>query len=160
MLESDKLFSETLVSDVYELVVKKPSTVKKEGKIKEVIESMLQNPLSRKVYVVDDDGKLLGMINTETILRLVGYRVGVRDLGGLSFYRFLRDMFKEEVESLITPTRSVVKEARLTEALAIMVREHVNDLPVVDSEGRLIGELVSLELFLKGKDLFNKENAQ
>ncbi len=124
MVEMDKKFSDTLVSDVYELMVKRPSTVKKDGEIKEVIEAMLQNPISRKVYVVNDDGKLLGMINTETLLRLIGYRVGVRELGGLSFYRFLRDMFKEGVEGLITPTRSVVKEARLTEALDIMIQEH------------------------------------
>jgi hypothetical protein len=41
-----------------------------------------------------------------------------------------------------------------------MIREHVNDLPVVDADGRLVGELVSLELFLKGKDLFNRDEAQ
>jgi CBS domain-containing protein len=156
----EKKFIETLVGDVYEQIVKKPSVVRRDSKIKEVIESMLQNPLSRKVYVVDADGKLLGMVNTETVLRLIGYRVGVRELGGLSFYRFMRDMFKEEVSTLIAPTRSVTRDTKLTEALDTMIREHVNDLPVVDADGRLIGELVSLELFLKGKELFNKDDAQ
>jgi CBS domain-containing protein len=45
---------------------------------------------------------------------------------------------------------------KLTRAIEIMLEEHVNDLPVVDGDGRLIGELVSLELFLKGKELFEK----
>jgi CBS domain-containing protein len=157
MSGTDKKFIETVVGDVYESIVKGPSTVKKDSKVNEVIESMLQNPLSRKVYVVDADGKLLGMVNTETVLRLIGYRVGVREYGGLSFYRFLRDMFKESVGGLVSPTRSVTRDTKLTEALDIMIQEHVNDLPVVEPDGRLIGELVSLELFLKGKDLFNKE---
>jgi CBS domain-containing protein len=97
------------------------------------------------------------MVNTDTILRLIGYRTGVRDKGALSFYRFLRDTLKQDIADLVTPTRSVTKDDRLVDALEIMIKDHVNDLPVVDAEGRLIGELVSLELFLKGRELFNSE---
>jgi len=160
MSGSEKKLIDTLVGDVYDLVVEEPSRIKKDGQIKDVIEMMLQNPVSRKVYVVDDDGKLVGMVNTETVLRLIGYRVGVRELGVMSFYRFMRDMFKEEVSTLFSPTRSVTRETKLTEALSIMVQDHVNDLPVVDPDGILIGELVSLEMFLKGKDLFGREDAE
>lgn len=150
-------FSDTLVGDVYEQVVKRPATVTMEAKIVDVIDGMIANPLSRKVYVVDGKGKLRGMINTDTVLRLIGYRTGVRQAGALSFYRFLRDMMKEDISSLITPTRAVTAQDRLTDALRIMVQDHVNDLPVIDEGGSLIGELVSLELFLKGKELFDKE---
>ena len=160
MSGSEKKLIDTLVGDVYDLVVEEPSRIKKDGQIKDVIEMMLQNPVSRKVYVVDDDGKLVGMVNTETVLRLIGYRVGVWELGVMSFYRFMRDMFKEEVSTLFSPTRSVTRETKLTEALSIMVQDHVNDLPVVDPDGILIGELVSLEMFLKGKDLFGREDAE
>ena len=121
---------------------------------------MLSNPLSRKVYVVDGQGKLKGIITTETILRLIGYRTGVRQTGAASIYRFLRDMFKEEVIRLMTSTRSVTREDKLTTAMDIMLRDHVNDLPVVDADGRLVGELISLELFLKGKELFEREESE
>ena len=160
MSGNDKKFIDTLVGDVFETVVKSPSTVRRDGSIKQVIEAMLQNPVSRKVYVVDEQGMLLGVVRTETVLRLVGYRVGVRQLGGLSLLRFFRDMFKEEVSSLIERTPSVTKDTKLTWALDLMLREHLNDLPVVDADGKLVGELVSLELFLKGKDLFDRDNAE
>ncbi len=157
MAEKDKRFSETLVGDVFDQIIKRPTTVTVEDTINEVIEGMLNNPVSRKVYVVDKQGKLLGMVNTDTVLRLIGYRTGVRDPGAISFYRLLRDMFKEKVGTLMSPTRSVTKEDDLKKALEIMIKDHVNDLPVVDAEGRIIGELVSLELFLKGRELFIRD---
>ncbi len=157
MRTDEKTFRDTLVGDVYELIVKRPTTVARDAKISAIIEGMLENTVSRKVYVIDDGGMLLGMVNTDTILRLIGYRTGVRDTGALSFYRFLRDTLKEDIADLVTPTRSVTKDHRLVEALEIMIKDHVNDIPVVDAEGRLIGELVSLELFLKGRELFKDE---
>jgi len=154
MAEMNKKFSETLVGDVFDLFVKRPATVTVDSTINDVIEGMLANPVSRKVYVVDKNGKLLGMVNTDTVLRLIGYRTGIREVGAMSFYRFLRDMFKERVGTFMSPTRSVTVEDDLKKALDIMIRDHVNDLPVVDAEGRIIGELVSLELFHKGRELF------
>jgi CBS domain-containing protein len=155
MSETEKRFGETLVGDVFDLIVKKPTTVTAESTINDVIEGMLGNPVSRKVYVIDSRGMLLGMVNTDTVLRLIGYRAGIRELGAKSFYRFLRDMFKEEVGALLSPTRWVTRDDNLRTALDIMIRDHVNDLPVVDAEGRIIGELVSLELFVKGRQLFD-----
>jgi len=157
MAEGDKKFSETLVGDVYELIVRTPTTVREGAMISEVIDGMLSNPVSRKVYVVDSTGKLLGIVSTETILRLIGYRTGIRQQGATSFYRFLRDMFKEDVKKLMTSTRSVTREDKLTSAMEIIMRDHVNDLPVVDDKGKLVGELISLELFVKGKELFDKQ---
>jgi CBS domain-containing protein len=160
MPDAEKKFSETLVGDVYELIVRTPTSVREDAQVREVIDGMLSNPLSRKVYVVDGQGKLKGIITTETILRLIGYRTGVRQTGATSFYRFLRDMFKEDVIRLMTSTRSVTREDKLTTAMDIMLRDHVNDLPVVDADGRLVGELISLELFLKGKELFEREESE
>ncbi|MBI0584545.1 MAG: CBS domain-containing protein [Methanomassiliicoccus sp.] len=154
MAVSEKKFSEALVSDVYEIMVKRPAVVTGDASIGDVIEGMLNNPVSRKVYVVDGQGALVGMVNTDTVLRLIGYRTGVRELGAMSFMRFLRDMFKEKVSDLTAPTRSVTRDDKLTAALDIMIHDHVNDLPVVDAEGKLIGEMVSLHLFIKGKELF------
>jgi len=153
----EKRFEDTLVGDVSDKLVLKPSRVSKDANLGEVVDQMLANPLSRKVYVTDQNGRYLGTVSTETVLRLMGYRLGIRDVGGVSFYRFLRDTLKQDIADLVTPTRSVTKDDRLVDVLEIMIKDHVNDLPVVDAEGRLIGELVSLELFLKGRELFNSE---
>ncbi len=159
-MADDKRFSDLLVADVYETMVKTPSRIKKDASIRDAIELMIQNTLSRKVYVVDDDGKYLGTVNSETVLRLIGYRVGVRDSGGWSFIRFLRDAFKEDVGSIMVKGRTISRDTPLVRATEIMVTDHLNDLPVVDEEGKLIGELVSLELFMQGRTLFEPGEKQ
>jgi CBS domain-containing protein len=157
MTYHQKKFDEVLVGDVSDRIVKGASKIKLDGKIVEVIDLMTANPLSRKVYVVDDDGKYVGTVNTETILRLIGYRVGVRESGGTSFYRFLRDVLKEDVKDIMVKGKTVTTETKLTAALEIMLNEHLNDLPVVDQEGKLTGELISIELFLEGRRVFEEK---
>jgi CBS domain-containing protein len=155
-MSDEKSFSDTLVGDVYTLIVKEPAQVQKSAKIREAIELMLNNPISRKVYVVDVEGNLVGAVTIETVLRLVGYRVGVKQDRGLELFRFLRDTLKEDVEQVIAKVKPVKKETKLTEALQIMIDNHLNDLPVVDDDYKLIGELSSVELLEKGRQLFEE----
>ena len=42
----------------------------------------------------------------------------------------------------------------LTDAIELMVKQHLNDLPIVDENGKLIGEMISLNIFKKARDLF------
>lgn len=152
----EKTFSELMVGDVAAKLVQTASTVSADASIREVIDRMTSNPLSRKVYVVDAEGRYMGTVSTETILRLIGYRVGVRKDGGLSFVRFLRDALKEEAGHIMVNGTTVTKETKLTAALDIMVNEHLNDLPVVDANGILVGEMASLGLLEEGKILFDE----
>jgi len=151
-----KKFTELIVEEVSDNLVVEPSTISKNANIREVIDVMLENPITRKVYVVDGEGKLIGMVTTETLLRLIGYRVGVRT-GTLSFYRFLRDALEEVVENVMETPVYIRSESMLTEALLKMLDEHMNDMPVVDGQGKLMGELNSLELFAQARDLFDQE---
>ena len=156
MLEMKKGFSDLLVSDVYDLVIKEPSIVKAGSKIRLVFDEFLKNPVSRKVYVVDEEGKLVGAVTTETLLQLLGYRVGVREFAGHSLWNMFRDVLKEDVDKVFIKVPPVKQTDKLTKALQIMLDNHVNDLPVVDAEGKLIGELNSMEIFLKGRQLFEE----
>lgn len=153
----EKKFSDMLVGDVYDKIVLKAPQVKRDAKIGEVIDQMLINPLSRKVYVVDDLGRYVGTVTTETILRLMGYRFGVRENSSLSFFSFIVGIFDEDAESIMNKNRTVTKDTKLTAAMQSMLDDHIDDLPVVDAEGKLIGELVSLELFLVGKKVFEEK---
>ncbi|HUV24424.1 MAG TPA: CBS domain-containing protein [Methanomassiliicoccales archaeon] len=151
-----KKFIELTVEEVADNLIVEPSVISLDASIREVIDAMLENPITRKVYVVDIEGKLVGMVTTATILRLIGYRVGVRT-GTLSFYKFLRDTLKEEVRSVMEAPVFVKPKNKLTEALLKMLDENMNDIPVVDENMKLLGELNSLELFAKARDLFIEE---
>ena len=156
MTELKKSFSDLLVEDVYELVVKNPSALPSGSKLRQVFDEFLNNPVSRKVYILNDDGKLLGAVNTETLLRLLGYRVGVREFANWSLWRLMRDMLKEGVEGVLIKVPTLKRSDKLTKALQIMVEDHLTDLPVVDDDGKLIGELNSFEIFTKGRELFEE----
>ncbi len=58
----EKRFSELLVSDVAAKLVQSASQVRAKAPIGDVIDSMLANPLSRKVYVVDEQGRYIGTV--------------------------------------------------------------------------------------------------
>ncbi len=154
MPKTEKRFEDVLVDDVFDKFVLKPSLVGKSATIAMVVDQMLANPLSRKVYVTDAEGRYIGTVSTETVLRLMGYRLGVREYGGTSFLRFLKDTLKENAEDIMVKGRTVTRETKLSAAMKIMIDDHLNDLPVVDGQGRLIGELVSMELFMAGKKVF------
>jgi CBS domain-containing protein len=156
MVDMKKSFSDLLVSDIYDLVIKEPATVRSGSKIREVFDQYLKNPGSRKVYVVDEEGKLMGAVTTETLLRLLGYRVGVREFAGLSLWKMMRDLLKEGVDGIFIRVVPVRPTDKVTKALQVMLDNHLNDLPVVDPDGKLIGELNSLELFQKGRELFEE----
>lgn len=154
----DKNFRDLYVKDVYEFIGKEPAVVTEGAKIKDAFDAMIKNPVTRKVYVVDKEGKLIGMITLETMLRHLGYRVGVREVGVLSFMKFLSEMLKENVEEIMMkkPVK-VTKKHLLLDATRLMVEYHLNDLPVVDREDKLIGELNVFEVLVHGRNIFKEK---
>jgi CBS domain-containing protein len=154
MPKTEKRFEDVLVDDVFDKFVLQPSQVGKGATIAMVVDQMLANPRSRKVYVIDAEGRYVGTVSTESVLRLMGYRLGIREYGGTSFIRFLKDTLKERADDIMVKGRTVTRETKLSAAMKIMIEDHLNDLPVVNGEGRLVGELISLELFLAGKKVF------
>jgi CBS domain-containing protein len=158
MPKTEKRFEDVVVDDVFDKFVLRASQVGRGATIAMVIDQMLANPLSRKVYVTDAEGRYVGTVSTETVLRLMGYRLGVREYGGDSFIRFLRDTLKEKADDIMVKGRTVTRDMKLTAAMKIMIDEHLNDLPVVDGDGKLIGELASLELLMAGKKVFEAKD--
>ena len=143
------------VKDVYETMVGKPALVYEDALLKDAVEAMTVNQISRKVYVIDSEGKLLGMISIETMLKQVGYKVGVREPGVISFLKFVTGIFKENVTEFMQTPITITNEHKVLEALQKMVEYHLNDLPVIDEDGKIIGELNSLEILVQAKRIFN-----
>ena len=108
---------------------------------------MIKKTNSQKAYVVDDDNKLVGTITMETVLKQIGYIYGVRQPGIMSFFKFVSGILKEDVTDFMekNPVK-VTKEDKILDALKMMVENHLNDLPVVDENGTVIGELNGIEI--------------
>ncbi|UCE73656.1 MAG: CBS domain-containing protein [Methanomassiliicoccales archaeon] len=144
------------VGEVHESMIGKPALVNEDAQLKDAVEALTHNMISRKVYVVDGAGKLKGVITIETLLRQVGYRVGVRETGMISFFKFLSGIFKENVAEFMDKPVTVTDRHKILDALRMMVEHHLNDLPIIDDEDRIVGELHSLEILNHTKNIFNE----
>jgi CBS domain-containing protein len=147
---------DVLIKDVYETMVGKPALVRDDALLKDAVDAMTVNHISRKVYVVDAEGILLGTISMEMMLKKVGYLVGVREKGVVSFFKFVTGILEENVTEFMDESVTVTNENLVLEAMKKMVDNHLNDLPVVDEEGKIIGELNSLEILEEAKKIFKK----
>ena len=140
------------VEDIFDIVTGDPVVVTEDSILRDAVEAITKNLTSHKVYVVDSAGVLKGVITIETLLRQVGYRVGVRETGMISFFKFLSGVFKENVTEFMEKPVTINKQHFVLEALEKMVEYHLNDLPIIDDENKLIGELHSLEILKHTKD--------
>lgn len=141
----EKDYREMLVEDVYNLVVSRPAKVRKGASIADALDAIVSTNTS-KVYVVDDKEMVVGTITVESLLRHAGYRVNVREPGIVPFFRFLVGILKDVVDDIMAAPVTVKRGDALLQAMRTMAENHLNDLPVVDDDGRLIGELNSTEI--------------
>ncbi len=144
----DKPINDIRVSDVVAEVAKtvKPATVSIEASMKDAVEAIIEDSETRKVYVVDGDRKLKGTITLETLLRHAGYRLGVRSTGVTSFLRMLAEISDDKVTEVMGKPIKVLHNEMLVNVTKLMVEHHLNDLPIVDDDNVLVGELDGLDI--------------
>ncbi len=97
------------------------------------------------------------MLTMETLMRHMSYRLGARPAGVISFFRFVREMESDRVVDFMRQPHSVTKETNILHVVRMVVEQHLNDFPIVDSEGRLLGELNTLNLLKRMRSVFPKQ---
>lgn len=153
-MSNDRPVSEVRVSDVLTNAAKtvKPAIVRKDSTLREAVESIVKDSETRKVYVLDDDGKLVGTITLEILLRHTGYRLGIRTAGMTSFLRMLAEISDEKVKDVMAKPVKVSRDELLVNVTRMMVEHHLNDLPVVDEANHLVDELNGLDILRLSMD--------
>jgi CBS domain-containing protein len=147
-----KPVSDIRVSEVLEEAAKKvrPATVRVDAPLRDAVEAIVKDSETRKVYVLDNEQKLVGTITLEVLLRHVGYRLGVRSTGMTSFLRMLAEITDENVKEVMAKPIKVSKDELLVNVTKLMVENHLNDLPIVDERGVLVDELNGLDILKMG----------
>jgi CBS domain-containing protein len=144
----DKPISDIRVADVIADIGKttKAASVLKDATLREAVEVMVEDSETRKVYVLDDQQRLVGTITLETLLRHAGYRLGVRKVGMTSFLRMLAEISDDKVTDVMNKPTKVLQDEMIVNVTRLMVENHLNDLPIVDAENKLVGELNGLDI--------------
>lgn len=151
-MDMDKPIGEVRVSDVLERVAKtvQPATVSKDATLREAVDAIIKDSETRKVYVLDESNRLVGTITLEVLLRHAGYRFGVRSTGVTSFLRMLAEITEDKVSEVMQKPIKVAKDELLVNVTKLMVENHLNDLPVVDKDNRLVAELNGIDILKLG----------
>ncbi|MBA3044964.1 MAG: CBS domain-containing protein [Candidatus Thermoplasmatota archaeon] len=135
-----------IIGDISGYLLAEPAKVKRGTQVHEAMQVLLDNPYSRKIYIIDDNQKLLGSISYLHIIRVSTARYKIRKAGFWPFIRYLKDMFLDDVSDLMKNANPVRDDKTLKDALEIMLENDETDLPVVDKDGRLLGELRGMEI--------------
>jgi len=112
--------------------------------------NMMRKHQFRRLPVVDEDGKLLGIVCEHDLLTVSPSQPGslsVWELNRLRSTVQLRDLMTEEV---ITTTA----DTPIEEVARLMTDNKVGGLPVVDEEGHVVGVITETDIFKAFVEIF------
>jgi len=145
------------VRDAYRLIVTDPIVVNKGMKLHEVVDRVLADPRTRSAYVVDSRRKLIGMIGLKQMLEAIESSLSVFDKNRI-LSKGKRKSLPFSVESYMFKPVTVSEHDRLLTALQRMIRHGLEDLPVVDEDGIIVGELNGFEILLLGSEFMKRQS--
>jgi len=132
------------VSRARKLINLMPTIVSEEATLEELALAITEDPKKRALCVVDKEGKLKGVITLQDLVRVIFPNLMEMDTLGYATYRNIAA--QKALDLISGATSSLQDDEDLEEALSKMLDEGVEEMPVVDEGGRIIGELDLLEL--------------
>lgn len=129
---------------VGEIMTRQVVSVNPDTSISTVIELLLSRRISG-VPVVDEEGVPVGLISKTDLLRDLQEGGDARQSSRMSFAGHEEE--GRTAEEVMTPAAcSLSEHASIVEASGLMFRGGMHRLPVVDSEGKLVGIVSSLDV--------------
>ena len=145
----ENLLKNLHVKDIMNLRVSEPATAGPDDSIDFLLARIVEDPKTRHVYVVDDDERLIGSVRLNNIIEYLFPYTTLEEQDGRSAIHFLYIRGANRVKEIMNlyPV-CVEKETPLIDMIRIMTKEKVNELPVVDHDKRIIGEVNVLEVII------------
>jgi CBS domain-containing protein len=128
------------VRDYYSTITSKVELVNMDTPINEVIMAVSRHPASRSAYVVDNDGKLLGVITVRDVLNIIGAKYLDKRTATA-----IKRIMAVTAADLMREAESVNPDDTMERALKIAVMHNMGDIPVVE-QGKVVGNLDCFEL--------------
>ena len=137
------MVEEVKIKDMRMLVTPYPTFVDKKASLDDIAKMLIANPCLKSVYVVDDKLKLIGRV---TLKELIKHEF--MDLVPSSFEYFdaLEFIGDNTAEELMSAPVYVKDDDTLKTAFVKMYENDLEELPVVDEDIHLIGNIDLIEL--------------
>jgi CBS domain-containing protein len=149
------------VKDIRHLLVEDPATISPTASLLAVFEEMKKDLRTRHVYVVDDTGRLLGTVRMGAVVQHLFPFDAVIELNTPLYETYVPRLDAKTAADLMhTPAVQVTEETSLGDMAKLLIREAINELPVVDENERLIGQVnvyETIKAFLELQGVTRKE---
>jgi len=130
------------VRDVRKLLIENPSIVEEDASIETVLKKMIEDPRTRHVYVRNKEGVLTGSVRMNTVVKYLFPFAAVAEAGSNLLQEGFLSFKAETVHGVMNPYPCFVKETTsLAEMAKILMKEKINELPVIDDEKHIIGQI-------------------
>ena len=131
------------VKSIRSKISRRAALVFEEVSIEKVVQVILRDPKTRCVYTIDEKGKLTGII---TVTTLAKYALCSAVPHPLWNFRTIDFVAEHLAGTISTDPVFVHDEDNLETAFQTMFNHDLEELPVVDDNGKVIGNLDMLEL--------------
>ena len=149
--EEDKATKATTVGDAWRAGAAQACVVPESAELRQVAEAALESPAVRTIAVVDDQGRLVGIIPLVLLVDELFYRVApeefltdILEAGAIEEYG--RISRAATAGQLMGPPASVTLADTVRQAFGLLHDLELEGLPIVDGEGRPVGYLDRLQL--------------
>lgn len=150
------------IGEIRKLITGEPCFVYENSLINDVIDKFIENPVIRAVYVIDKEKKLKGIITIQEILKKISL-----DFYSTSFfhsstsftgYEVISSISEIHAQDFMNPDIYYIKDNDSVEkAFQILFTKKAGEIPVVDDDLKLIGDLNVIELLVLWKKYYKNE---
>jgi len=137
------MVEEVKIKDMRMLVTPYPAFVEKKASADDIAKMMIANPNLKSVYVVDDKLKLVGRVTLKKLIKHEFMDLLPSSFGYFDVLEFVGD---NTADDLMIPPDYVRDNDTLKNAFVKMYQNEFDELPVVDKDLYLIGNIDLLEL--------------
>jgi len=148
---SEEKLLKTPVGSIKDLIAKETVIVSPDTKIKDILAKIIKDTRSRHAYIVDKNNVLIGSIRVNNVIQYLFPTTVLLDSADSfhigSFMEYSAAKLAKDIMN--TSPIYVFEDTPLAEMITIMTREKINELPVVDKNQKIIGEVNVLEIIAK-----------
>ncbi len=138
-------FGKLNVGDIRKDIIENPVIVTIEATIKDALKKLIEKHHTSHIYVTNKEGKMIGSIHVNNVIEYLFPYETVWQSN--SEYVPMSIFSKERLEDILTRDFYYVYDStKISDMISILLREKINELPVLDSEMRIIGEVNIFEV--------------
>lgn len=119
--------------------------VKESDGLEAAIRRFASQPETHAIFVVDNKGKLKGLVKIRHLLNWIRLKLGVsrerRNINVAEAFEVAKLSQSSQIGDITSPAVTVKPEDSLAHALNLMANEEVVELAVVNDDGELVGEI-------------------